>query len=413
MGRRLRRSGTGPLRTAVFWMHLAAGTVAGVVVLIMSATGVLLAYERQVLEWAARRYEAVPPTPAARRLPLDTVLARARAAAGGRPIVSLGVRADDRAPVAIGFENRRNLFVDPYTAEAVGDDAAARTFFAGVQRWHRWLAIGSTPRSPIGKAITGAANLAFLFLILSGLYLWWPRQPSGRAFRAVTLFSWESRGKARDWNWHHVLGFWSAPALILIVASATFISYAWPGDLTRRAFGERAARTPEREGGGGERGRAGGESRGEGRGGGREGRPSGPSRITASLDGMLSVAARREPAWRSIQIRLPQAPTRPVSVTVSTGGARPDARSQGTFDATTGVMREWQTYADGSAFRRFRSWIRPIHTGEAGGLLGQTIAALVSAAAVVLVWTGIALACRRLLAARGRRVKAPALRQAA
>ena len=37
------------LRTVFFWLHLTAGLLAGVVVLIMSATGVLLAFEKQVV----------------------------------------------------------------------------------------------------------------------------------------------------------------------------------------------------------------------------------------------------------------------------------------------------------------------------------------------------------------------------
>ena len=41
-------------RSILFWMHLAAGAFAGVVVLIMSVTGVALTYEKQMIEWADR-----------------------------------------------------------------------------------------------------------------------------------------------------------------------------------------------------------------------------------------------------------------------------------------------------------------------------------------------------------------------
>jgi uncharacterized iron-regulated membrane protein len=400
------------LRTVVFWAHLAVGVVAGVVVLIMSFTGVLLAYERQVMNWAARRHHVAAPA-GADRLPLDTVLARAQAAVRDRQIVSLSLRADPTAPVAAGLENRQNLFVDPYTAVIVGTDSVPRAFFAGVQRWHRWLAIGSAPRSPVGKAITGACNLAFLFLILSGFYLWWPRQWSARAFRAVLIFNRGAKGKARDWNWHHVLGFWSAPVLLLIVASAVYISYAWPGELTQRLLSgdggplrQAEGHTPRSE---------------QASGGRREGQRDGERRrvrpiiIQASLDGIMSATIHEVPGWQSVQIRLPRQSKQLVTVAVTTGnGARPDQRSQATFDASSGATVEWQTHARGDAFRRFRSWIRPVHTGEAAGLLGQTLAALVSAATVVLVWTGISLAWRRFRSSLNRRdANALGLRQAA
>ena len=43
------------MRNVIFWCHLAAGACAGVVILIMSVTGVLLAYERQLTRWADTR----------------------------------------------------------------------------------------------------------------------------------------------------------------------------------------------------------------------------------------------------------------------------------------------------------------------------------------------------------------------
>ena len=42
-------------RRALFWAHLACGVTAGLLILLMSVTGVLLAYERQVVDAAARR----------------------------------------------------------------------------------------------------------------------------------------------------------------------------------------------------------------------------------------------------------------------------------------------------------------------------------------------------------------------
>ena len=53
------------LRRALFWAHLALGVVAGFVVLVLSATGALLACQRQITAWADRdlRRIAVPEGP--------------------------------------------------------------------------------------------------------------------------------------------------------------------------------------------------------------------------------------------------------------------------------------------------------------------------------------------------------------
>ena len=56
------------LRKVLFWCHLAAGVTAGVVILIMSVTGALLTYEKQIIAWADTRHYAVAPPSAERHV---------------------------------------------------------------------------------------------------------------------------------------------------------------------------------------------------------------------------------------------------------------------------------------------------------------------------------------------------------
>src|SRR5687768_18536186 len=51
---------TMPLRTTFFWLHLTAGLVAGIIVLVMSITGVALTYERQLIKWSDRECKSTP-----------------------------------------------------------------------------------------------------------------------------------------------------------------------------------------------------------------------------------------------------------------------------------------------------------------------------------------------------------------
>jgi uncharacterized iron-regulated membrane protein len=67
------------LRKIIFWLHLTAGVVAGTVILVMSVTGVLLAFERQIVAFAERDTRTVtPPTSDAPRLSLNALVAKAR-----------------------------------------------------------------------------------------------------------------------------------------------------------------------------------------------------------------------------------------------------------------------------------------------------------------------------------------------
>ena len=138
--------------------------------------------------------------------------------------------------------------VDPYSGEVREPGAQGlRTFFSAVTGWHRWFNATGESRAT-AKAITGASNLAFLFLVLSGIYLWLPRMWKWAAFKTRLLFNpYATTAKARDFNWHHVFGIWSAIPLAVVVATATVFSYPWANDLVYRAVGEQ----PPRQGGGG------------------------------------------------------------------------------------------------------------------------------------------------------------------
>ena len=149
-----------PLRRVVFWLHLSAGVLAAIVVLVMSVTGVVLAYEKQMIRWLDG-YSA-SPAPGQDRLPLDTLVARAVAERPAAAAASIVVRRDPAAPVEISAGREGSLFLDPYTGQVLGTGSArTRAFFRSTMEWHRWLAMKDASRAT-GKMITGVSNLVFL-----------------------------------------------------------------------------------------------------------------------------------------------------------------------------------------------------------------------------------------------------------
>jgi uncharacterized iron-regulated membrane protein len=383
------------LRTVLFWLHLTAGVLAGVVILIMSVTGVALTYEKQMLEWADRRAWSAPPPAGTERLTPETLLANVVQARPDAAPTTLTLRADPRAPATVALDGGGSLLVDPYSGAVIGTPPTGlRTFFRTMTNWHRWLAMQNSSRA-MGKGITGAANLLFLFIVLSGIYLWVPRIWTRLQFRNVLWFRRGLTPKARDFNWHNVIGVWSAIPLAIVVAGAVPISYPWASNLVYRLAGEEPPKAAPR--GGPPAGRPQGGSEG------REAR----ERTALDLSGLdqgFAVASGHVDAWRSMAIRLPQAPNADYVFTIDEGyGGQPQKRGTLTLNRATGAVAKWETFADLSSGRQWRSWLRFAHTGEIYGLTGQTIAGLVSAGGAVLVWTGIALAFRRLTAWIGRR----------
>ena len=383
-----------------------------------------------MIRWADG-YSAPPPTPGAARLGAEALTRRVHDAKGKWPS-SVTLRADASAPAEFAFGREGTTFVDPYTGAVLGDGSArARAFFRAVTDWHRWLAASGDGRLK-ARAVTGASNLAFLFIVLSGLVLWWPSAFNLRQLRPITWFVGRAKGRARDFNWHHVFGIWALVPLVFVVGSGVVISYPWANQLLQRAAGG----TPEARGAGGPGGERGGPPAAQGgergaRGGAPEGgprgdgasasRPQGPAAgpggpggafgdgprdvNLAGADQAWAVAQAQVAGWQSVSLRLPGSDDAPwaFSVDTSTGARRPDTRTQFTLDRATAATITVEGYEAVPAGRKAIGWNRFIHTGEAFGFVGQTIAGLASLSAVMLVWTGIALSLRRFAAWRRRK----------
>jgi uncharacterized iron-regulated membrane protein len=377
------------LRPLLFWPHLVAGVLAGALILVMSVTGVLLTYERQMIEWSNSDLRS-QAAPGATRLPIEQVVASFQQAqpALAPASVAVGSEADDAVIVSAG---QRTFYLDAYSGRLLGEGRQGmRQFMSDMRAWHRWLAYEGEARTT-ARLYTGWSNLLFLFVICSGLYLWLPRKWSWQHLRPVIWFMAGARGKPRDFNWHNTIGFWTLVPLFIVVISAVPISFPWASDLVYRMAGEEPP-AGGRRGGGGEAGR-------EGRGrGGREARVS-----TDGLDGMLQRAAQQERDWQTMTVRLPESARGPVSVAIDRGdGGQPQLRSTLTLDRSGSVVR-YETFADQGPGRRLRSLMRFAHTGEVLGIPGQTVAGIATAGSVVLVWTGVALALRRLRSWLARR----------
>ena len=383
-------------RTALFWIHLAVGALAAIVIFIMCVTGVALTYEKQVIEWADRSAWTAPAAPGA-PLPPETLLEKVREARPELVAVGLTRRADFEAPAAVLLDGYKSLLVDPYTATIIGEPPAAiRSFFRTMTAWHRYIALDGASRAT-GKAITGAANLAFLFLVVSGLYLWFPRAWNWIQFRNVMWFRGGLSSKARDFNWHNTIGFWCCVPLAIIVAGVVPISYSWGNTLVYRVMGDTPPPPPAAAPA-------------------RPAASKSPRDVATGLDAAWAEAVANVPAWRTITTRLATNAKAPIVITVDEGyGGQPQKRSTLTFDRNSAAVIKTETFDQLSAGRRARSWLRFAHTGEFYGLTGQTVAGLASLGGAFLVYTGLALATRRLLAwiKRRRTASAPLEQQRA
>lgn len=378
-------------RPVIFWLHLIVGCVAGLVIFAMSVTGVLLAYERQIGNWI--NTPAVIQGQSSAQVPVDSMLANLAGNGQGTPS-DIVLHSDPKAPVEVRFGRERTLYLNPWTAEVIGQPSqAARGFFGAVEQIHRNVGLGM--QSKLGRGTTGASNLMFLFIVISGCYLWLPKIFTAANLKMRLLFRRGLKGKALEWNWHHAIGIWSLVPLFIIVLSGVIMSYPWASNMLYTMTGTQPPVRGGRPGGPGP--------------GGQERRPQGANRqgdmpVFHSLDEMAALAKQQVPDWQSITISVPAAQERMMNISADrSSGGRPEQVTQLVINRQSGRIQSSKGFSDNNAGQKLRSWARFLHTGEEFGVLGETIAALASLGGAFLVWTGIALAIRRALAAWKRK----------
>src|SRR5206468_4194543 len=126
------------LRTVLFWCPLTAGVTGGVVIVVMSATGAMLAFEPQIVALFERNVRHVPDPGSHTRLGLAQIIALAHLREPNAFPTGLTVSAERTSSVAVAF-GREIVYVNPYTGEIRGEGASrARGVFQTLTSWHRW-----------------------------------------------------------------------------------------------------------------------------------------------------------------------------------------------------------------------------------------------------------------------------------
>ncbi len=372
-------------RKYIFWFHLICGLVAGVVIAIMSATGIAIAFEEEILRWCDREVRVVETASVdgAMPLPLEDLVRRVGTERPGFETSSVTLHRDPELAWEFYAGRDGPLYVDPFSGRMRDSQAHdAHETIHKLEEWHRWLG-SKDDLTSTGRLITGVSNIALVLLCVSGLYLWFPRKWSARALRAITTLNSSYKGKARDFNWHNVFGFWSLPVLLVLSVTAVAISFEWGHRLVFTLAGEKAP-----------------ESRNYGMM--VVPPPVLPSPVAGasplSLDAAIARVAGAFPEWETITLEIPsgETPAQPLDFGVTVPDHMPSrAYIPVKSDPSTGEILQAVRSTDRSPGLQARVWMRFLHTGGAFGLPGKIIACLGCVAALVLVWTGVALSWRR------------------
>jgi uncharacterized iron-regulated membrane protein len=164
---------------AVWRWHFYAGLLTLPFLVLLAVTGGVYLFKDEIANLAYARFVAVEPGAAA-SLRASAIVAAAEAAVGGTATGYLPPAVPDRAArvFVASTGGARDVFVDPRTGATLGDlaqgDYADLPLLHLVRRIHS-LAIAGWPGNRLIEIVAGWA----LVLVVTGVYLWWPRGQGG------------------------------------------------------------------------------------------------------------------------------------------------------------------------------------------------------------------------------------------
>ena len=359
-------------------LHLWLSLPFGLIIMTTCLTGALLVFEKEITE-LVRHDSYTIPVRKTQSLSLQSLLERvARETPDSVQITSVTIPSDFRRAYTVGLSKprRAGVLVDPYTGKIVGQSGRL-PFFTTVRELHRWLLDSMKPDSEgifWGRVIVGTSTLLFVFILLTGLFLWWPKKLKGVGKRLKISLR---QGRQRLFTDLHTVGGVYVFVLLLAMAMTGLTwSFEWYRTGFYKVFGAEMA-----EGGKGDKGPK------------KDKRKDAPREESAEQAKLPASYIYWEEVVEYV-IEVSEADY--TEITVKDGEVEVPLAGLGNiraadsfhFNKKTGQVTEYKAYRGAKRDKKLRGWIYSIHTGAWGGLFTRICYVLAALFGASLPLTG-------------------------
>ena len=394
-------------------IHLWLSVPFGLIITLVCFSGAMLVFENEANEWFRRDLyyvETVKESP----LPMDKLLEKvATTLPDSVAVTGVSISSDPgRAyQVSLSKPRRASLYVDQYTGEVKGKSERSG-FFMFMFRMHRWLLDSMNPGNEgifWGKMIVGVSTLLLVFVLISGIVIWWPRT---RKALKNSLKITATKGWRRFWYDLHVAG--GMYALIFLLAMA-LTGLTWSFPLYRTAFykvlgvevEQRAAQGHEQKSDAQKRDTklaAHREKKREG----NEVRKGERSRRPENNHSDMYLVTSPFVYWQEIYDKLRRQNPEYKQISISSGTASVSfnrfgnqrASDRYSFNTDNGEFTETSLYQHQDKSGKIRGWIYSVHVGNWGGMFTRILTFIAALLGAALPLTGYYLWIKRLIKVR-------------
>ncbi|MNF48483.1 PepSY-associated TM helix [compost metagenome] len=200
--------------------HFYAGLFVAPFMVLLALTGIIYLFKPQL---DPLMYSDLMTVPAGHHsLSADELLQRAQVAYPQGQVSQYlpAVNAERSAQFVVNQAGRElNVFINPYTGTLLGEQDAKDNLQAIARALHGELMIGT-----VGDRLVELAAGWGIVLVVSGMYLWWPR---GKGSAGVLWPRLQSRGRLFWRDLHAVIGFWGGAFLLVMLLSGMTWTGVW------------------------------------------------------------------------------------------------------------------------------------------------------------------------------------------
>lgn len=374
-------------------IHLWLSVSFGILITLICFSGAALVFEKEVMELCHRELYFVKKVEAA-PLPMEQLMTKVAATLPDSvSVTGVNISSDpERAyQVTLSKPRRASMYVDQYTGEITGKYERA-PFFNFMFRMHRWLLDSMKQDGGIfwGKMIVGTSTLMFVFVLISGVVVWWPRT---RKALKNSLKIVANKGWRRVWYDLHVAGGMYALVFLLAMALTGLTwSFQWYRTGFYKTFGVEVQPSM---------GHGNAAANATAKGGKRDGKPEG-------REGRGAHRYSPYTNWQQVYEQLAEANPDYKQISVSDGSASVAVprfgNQRGTdrykFNPRNGEITETTLYKDLDNSGKIRGWIYSVHVGSWGGMLTRILTFVAALIGASLPLTGYYLWIRKKIKRR-------------
>ena len=213
------------LKKTINKLHLWLGLSSGLVVFIVAVTGCVYAFQAEIKDLTYPFLFVEPQQTAV--LPPSEITTIAEEAFPEGHLHAILYPTKEKSAQAIFFsygegnDHYQIAYINPYTGEVLKLKDEYADFFRIVLDGHFYLWLPPE----IGQPVVASFTLVFLFMVISGLILWWPKKKKN--LNQSLKIKWSARWRRKNYDLHQVLGFYVMTFALVFAVTGLVWGFIW------------------------------------------------------------------------------------------------------------------------------------------------------------------------------------------